>query len=110
MSIRVVDLSISPAYPKNSEHLARLVRHLQERLKDLGPNGPSLSPCQESGRITALFPSYSSAELAENLAQRFGVLVQAAENEVIFNLSPDLPFEDLDYVWGCLFQLLTEKS
>lgn len=109
MSIRTIQLS-SPASPGGDPvRLARLVRHLEARLKDFGPAGPEVrSADQQTGLVLAAFSGRSSQTLADTLAHSFGVLVRTEGDCVAFQLTPDLPFEDLDYVWGCLFQILGE--
>ena len=86
--------------------LARLTRHLQARLLDFGPGGPRvLAADQASGRVEAVFPGRSTPQVLAALA-RHGIHAAGQETAVFF-LSPDIAFEDLDYLWGCLFDILS---
>ena len=86
--------------------LARLTRHLRARLLDFGPGGPQVrSADQAQGRVEADFPGHDTAQVLSALA-RCGVSAARAGDEAVFWLTPDTPFEDLDYVWGCLFDIL----
>ena len=108
MNMRTISLSSPPSSTGNPARLARLVRHLEARLQDFGPGGPEVrSADQHTGLVLAAFSDRSPQALADTLAQRFGILVGTEGDCVAFQLSPDLPFEDLDYVWGCLFQIVT---
>ena len=100
-------LLCTPA-PGDPARLARLVRHLQARLGDLGPNSPEIGSADpKTGRVLARFPGHSSKELVQALARDWGVHLQAEGDCVLFQLSPQTSFEDLDYVWGSLFALLS---
>lgn len=105
--MRRVDLSPSAPRPGDPARLARLTRHLAARLEDFGPGGPQVRLAdQQRGLVLASFPGRTPESVAEPLARRFGVLARTEGDCVLFQLSPQLPFEDLDYVWGCLFALL----
>lgn len=107
--MRTVNLSASAPFVGDPARLARLVRHLEARLQDFGPGGPEVrSADQESGLVRAVFDRRPPQALTDTLARRFGILARPEEDCVAFQLTPDLPFEDLDYVWGCLFQILGE--
>ena len=43
--------------------------------------------------------------LPEDL-ERLGICVAREGDAALFSLDPDLPFESLDHVWGCLFEIL----
>ena len=89
------------------ERLARLTRHLKARLLDFGPGGPEvLSDDQGQGIVTARFPGHATAEVLQKLEQQHGVRVALEGDTARFCLSSQTRFEDLDYVWGCLFDLL----
>lgn len=104
--MRSVNLTLSRPCAGQEALLARLTRHLEARLLDFGPGGPEvLSSDQASGTIRARFPGHEVARVQEDLARQ-GVLVENVCGEAVFHLSPDIPFEDLDYVWGCLNALL----
>ena len=108
MSMRIVDLSRPAPSAGDSARLARLTRHLEARLNDFGPAGPEVrSVNQETGLVLAFFPGRSPGALADILARRFGILVRTEGDCVGFQLTPECPFEELDYVWGCLFQILS---
>lgn len=86
--------------------LARLTRHLQARLLDFGPGGPQVcSADQEQGRVEAAFPGHDTAQVRSVLAS-YGIQTAQAENRAVFFLAPHTRFEDLDYLWGCLFAIL----
>jgi hypothetical protein len=40
------------------------------------------------------------------LREKYGIAAAQSGDRAIFFLGPELPFEDLDYVWGCLFEVL----
>lgn len=105
--MRHVDLSRSRPQPGQEDRAARLTRHLEARLRDFGPGGPEvLDSDQQTGRITVRFPGHKTAEVLDLLSSRFGVSAALEEEQAVFYLSPDIPFENLDYVWGCLFEVL----
>ena len=105
--MRAVDASRAAPRAGDPLRLARLTRHLAARLEDFGPGGPRVrSADQGSGLVRAFFPGRSPSELADRLARDFGVLVRPEADCVAFQLSPEISFEDLDYVWGCLFEIL----
>lgn len=107
--MRAVDLSRAAPRPGDPRRLARLTRHLAARLRDFAPGGPQVcSVDEEGGLVRASLPGLTPRAAADTLARRFGILVRPEKDCVAFQLSPELPFEDLDYVWGCLFQLLEE--
>ena len=107
--MRAVDLSRPAPRPGDPARLARLTRHLAARLQDFGPGGPELRCADQArGLVRARFSGRSPRALAEALGRDFGVLVRAEGDDLVFQLTPEIPFEDLDYVWGCLFQVLGE--
>ena len=102
--MRTVDLSL-PAR-EHTSRTARLTRHLEARLLDFGPGGPEvLAASPEQGRITVRFPGHDTAEVLDGLKAK-GILACSAEKNAVFYLADNVSFEDLDYVWGCLFELL----
>ena len=110
MNRNMIDLSSPAPSTGDSVRLARLVRHLEARLNDFGPVGPEVrSADQQTGVVLAAFSGRSPQKLADALAQNFGILVRAEGECIVFRLTADCPFEDLDYVWGCLFQILSES-
>ena len=93
--------------PCQQERLARLTRHLKARLEDFAPGGPEVVEAnQHTGTVTARLPSCPAAEAAARLEREFGVLAGLEGDCLRFSLSPCVPFEQLDYLWGCLFELL----
>ena len=104
--MRTVDLNSARPAPGQAERTARLVRHLAARLQDFGPGGPEvLSADQAAGLVTARFPGHDTGAVLERLKKR-GISVLLEGDRAVFLLSPDVRFEDLDYVWGCLFEIL----
>lgn len=102
--MRTVDLSL-PAR-EHTSRTARLTRHLEARLLDFGPGGPEvLAASPEQGRITVRFPGHDTAEVLAGLEEK-GILACSGEGCAVFHLNGRVAFEDLDYVWGCLFELL----
>ena len=81
----------SPA-PGPSPRLARMTRHLFARFQDLGENGPVVRMDQDLGLVTARFPGREAQQLLKDLEG--------------FGMDPEGRFEDLDFLWGCLFQLM----
>jgi len=105
--MRTVPLHVPQSGHGQSQLVARLARHLEARLLDFGPGGPEVILCdQKNGIVAARFPGHDALAVAEQLASRFGVSVEAKKDHVLFHLTDQTPFEDLDYVWGCLFDLL----
>lgn len=87
--------------------LARLTRHLQARLQDFGPGGPQvLSADQGLGRVEVRFPGHDTGQVLRRL-EELGVSGFQEGETAVFRLAPDTSFEDLDYLWGCLFTVLT---
>jgi len=86
---------------------ARLTRHLEARLRDFGPGGPEiLSSDQDAGRIAARFPGHDAGTVLGRLEKEGGVSARLEGDTAVFYLTPDVRFEELDYLWGCLFELL----
>ena len=94
----------SPA-PGPSPRLARLTRHLSARLQDLGPDGPVVHMDSALGLVTARFPGRDAGQLQEAL-ERSGIRAVLVGEQFQFWLGPEDRFEDLDFLWGCLFQLM----
>ena len=106
--MRTVDLKTARPAPGRDARIARLVRHLDARLRDFGPGGPEvLEADQASGVVTAHFPGHDTARTLARLEAEYGVSAGLENGTAVFRLSPDTRFEDLDYVWGCLFELLS---
>lgn len=106
--MRSVILSVPTPQGSASPRLAALTRHLKARLLDFDPGGPEVLSCDEStGQIQVRFPNHTPQTVAQALQERFGVEICAESQYALFYLNKTLPFEDLDYVWGCLFEILT---
>ena len=105
--MRYVSLHEALPHSGQEERVARLTRHLAARLRDFGPGGPEvLSADQQAGRIEARFPGHDTGAVLDRLEKRGGVTAGLEGDRAVFLLSPHTRFEDLDYVWGCLFELL----
>lgn len=99
-----LDRPCSPG--EQSPRLTRLTLHLQARLLDFAPGGPHVLACDgETGRIAARFPGRDTSQVRAELAQR-GFHTALEDDCAIFYLSPGLRFEDLDRLWGVLYELL----
>jgi len=91
---------------RQPELLAWLVRHLDARLHDFGPGGPEvLSADQSTGLVAVRFPGHDTGSVLAALGQR-GITAAREGDRALFWLSPDIPFENLDRLWGCLFEIL----
>ena len=87
--------------------LGRLTRHLVARLLDFGPGGPQvLARDEEAGSVRAVFPGHATQDILSALERSCGVYARSEGDEALFLLQEDTRFEDLDYLWGCLFDLL----
>lgn len=95
-----------PAREAGDPRLARLTRHWKARLEDFAPGGPEVVLAdQERGTILARIPGQDTAVLLKKLEQ--GGVSALQEGELLrFFLRPDMAFEDLDFAWGCLNDLL----
>ena len=61
---------------------------------------------QGAGTVTARFPGHDTAQVLRELEERWGVRAAREGELALFRLSQAVSFEDLDYVWGCLFDIL----
>ncbi len=105
--MRQIDLTDSIRTPGSEARIARLTRHLHARLLDFGPGGPEvLSADETAGTVRARFPGHSTAQVLDRLAASAGVRARLDGDCALFLLSSDTRFEDLDYLWGSLFDLL----
>ena len=103
-------LSLLPSAPQGAPdpvRTARLTRHLKARLEDFGPGGPEVLSADEAhGLVCARFPGHDTAQVLRRLASECGVQAAQEGECAQFYLSPLVRFEDLDYLWGCLFEIL----
>ena len=104
--MRTVDLTRPIPSGADPRRVAWLTGHLKARLLDFGPGGPEVvSADPAAGRVTARFPGLEPAAAAARLAEK-GISLLTENDCALFCLHPDVRFEDLDYVWGCLFEIL----
>ena len=96
----------TPIHESNDhEKLERLTRHLKARLEDFGPEGPEVTQFDMlHGIVGARFPNNEPWEIVNDLERDHGILSVAEENDVVFYLNDDIQFEELDYLWGSLFE------
>ena len=87
--MREIDLRHTYSAAGKEALRARQVRHLEARLRDFGPDGPEVLE-----------------SVVARLERDHGILVDLEGDRAVFHLSPQVSFEALDYVWGCLFQIL----
>lgn len=105
--MRRVDLARPGAPSGDRARVARLIRHLKARLEDFGPGGPQVMGVDEaSGTVTARFPGQDTGGVLDRLERDWGVTVLQDGEDAVFRLAPSVRFEDLDYVWGALFEVL----
>lgn len=102
----LIQMNARCASSEQSSLLIRLTLHLNARLLDFGPGGPEVLTCEpDLGFVAARFPGHETAQIIAGLEQR-GFLVALKDDQACFFLSPSIRFEDLDRLWGCLFELL----
>lgn len=105
--MRTVGLNLPAQSADDPRRLAALTRHLNARLLDFGPGGPEVVSSDEGrGLVAARFPGRDTERLLGELSQACGVRACLEGGCVLFYLNESIQFEDLDYVWGCLFDLL----
>ena len=106
--MRTVLLNLPHGGEEDPRRIAALTRHLNARLLDFGPGGPEvLSFDTQCGLVRVDFPGRCTGDVLQRLSRQFGVQGVEAGGEALFYLRENTRFEDLDYVWGCLFDLLT---
>ena len=104
--MRNVKLNIPCSKPEQEARVARLTRHLEARLLDFGPGGPEvLETCPDRGFVATRFPGHEVEAVLERLENQ-GIQVAQEGERAVFYLTAQVPFEDLVYVWGCLFDVL----
>ena len=105
--MRQVDLTRTAPPDLDPARTARLTRHLRARLEDFGPGGPEVTAADQSaGVVLARFPGRETSSVLRRLEAECGVRAAECGGLARFSLHPGLAFEDLDYVWGCLFSIL----
>ena len=105
--MRQVDLKHPRPAAGAEEQLARPTRHLDARLHDLDVGWPEvISADQQTGAIRVRFPGRDVQTVLDTLEHNSHIYADREGDCVLFRLSPDIPFEDLDYVWGALFELM----
>ncbi len=105
--MRTVALHLPVQNPRDPNRLAALTRHLNARLLDFGPGGPEVVSFDEGrGLVKARFPDHDTQKLLHDLSQTWDVQAAQETGLALFYLNENTQFEDLDYVWGCLFDLL----
>ena len=93
------------------ERRAALTRHLNARLLDFDPGGPEVLLCdQESGLIRVHFPNRAPHRAAAALSAEYHIQTTPTSDYLELYLNETIQFEDLDYVWGCLVQLLSVEE
>lgn len=103
--MRHIVLNIPTHECDDPAHLARLTRHLRARMEDLNPTSPQITQFDPKNGLVGVRPTdMDSWDYVNRLERLYGIFAAAEENDVVFFLNPDIRFEDLDYVWGCLFQ------
>ncbi len=105
--MRTVNFTLPSSPDGQASRIARLTRHLEARLNDFGPGGPEvLRADQAHGFVSVRFPGHDPNSVLTQLNAKHGVSAALEGGHVVFYLSPAISFEDLDYTWGCLFELL----
>lgn len=95
------------AAPDQAPRVARLTRHLKARLEDFGPGGPEVVQAdQEHGVVRFRVPGKDSAWLQGQLRERWNIQIQVEDGLAVCRLGPEIAFEQLDRLWGCLFELV----
>lgn len=106
--MRRLDLRPGALPCRDPARRARLTRHLKARLEDFGPGGPVVRRFdQDAGIVSAHFPGHPAWELASRLAREYGVSVLPSGDEVLFAPGDQVAFEELDALWGVLWELLS---
>ena len=92
---------------EQAPRVAQLTRHLKARLEDFGPGGPEVVRAdQENGTVCFRVPGKDSAWVGEQLEKRWDIRIQTEDGLAVCRLRAEIPFEQLDRLWGCLFELI----
>lgn len=106
--MREIRLNVPAQAAGDPARLGRLTRHLRARLLDFGPGGPEvLSADEAAGLVAVRFPGRESQAILRALDEQCGVSALPDGDHILFCLTQDTRFEDLDYIWGCLFEILS---
>jgi hypothetical protein len=92
------------------QDLAQLARHLSARLEELEDGCILLRGWERAadGQVTARFPGQDAAALARRVADCVPVRCEAEEPDILhFWLTPNDRFEELDAIWGVLFESIS---
>lgn len=90
--------------------IPRLARHLSARLEELEDACILIRGWDQAadGRVEARFPGQNAGWLANRLTAACPVRCQPmGPDELCFPLTPDIPFEALDTVWGTLYESIS---
>ena len=106
--MRTIRLDRQAPQGERGPRLSRLVRHLKARLEDFGPGGPQvLGEEQGQGWVSFRVPGQDTGRVVRGLERECGVALALEGDRAVCYLRGDTRFEDLDYLWGCLFGLLS---
>lgn len=106
--MRTVNFTLPLPAEEQTSRIARQVRHLAARLNDFGSGGPEVLKADPvCGFVSARFPGRDPESVLNQLSTRHGISAVREGDHAVFHLSPAISFEDLDYTWGCLFELLS---
>ena len=61
---------------------------------------------QETGIVCFRVPGKDSDWLRQQLEERWDIRIQVEDGLAVCRLRVDIPFEQLDRLWGCLFELV----
>lgn len=93
--------------PEQAARVAHLTRHLKARLEDFGPGGPEVVQAdQETGVVRFRIPGKDSAWLQAQLKERWNTEIEVEDGLAVCRLRADIAFEQLDRLWGRLFELV----
>ncbi|MEA4933398.1 MAG: hypothetical protein VB071_07455 [Lawsonibacter sp.] len=105
--MRTVNFTLPLPVEEQASRTARLVRHLAARLNDFGPDGPEVLEADPArGFVAVRFPGHDPESVLNQLNTQHAISAILDGDRAVFHLSPTISFEDLDYTWGCLLELL----
>ena len=105
--MRTVNFLKQERQEEQLESIAWRTRHLYARLQDFGEGGPVVTDwSQEQGKLSVSIPNHSAIQMQQALKQ-YGITCPVEQEKLVFYLSEQIAFEDLDFVWGVLFQILS---